>query len=277
MGYRQLHSFPDNDLMHIMKGFMDGGTFSVIEKSTKATGVKEIAKEFLIYGTLAEMFARQTGFNKGLGGSMHAFFTPFGIYPNNAIVGGSADIATGAALYKKVNQKDGLVVCNIGDGSIGCGPVYEAMNFAAMDQLTQLWDEKHKGGLPIVYNVFNNGYGMGGQTCGETMAYGEVARLGAGINPSEMHAERVDGYNPLAVIDAYKRKREIIEKKEGPVLLEVMTYRISGHSPSDASAYRSKEEVDMWLQADSIAAFAKELEDAGIAGSADTRSNKKTS
>ena len=274
-GLSAIAQLGDDDLMNIMKGFMDGKTFSVIEKTTKATGVKEIAKEFLLYGTLAEIFARETGFNKGLGGSMHAFFTPFGIYPNNAIVGGSADISTGAALYKKVNNKDGIVVCNIGDGSIGCGPVYEAMNFAAMDQLRMLWDNAHKGGLPIVYNVFNNSYGMGGQTCGETMAYEQVARLGAGINPEQMDAERVDGYNPLAVIDAYKRKRKIIDNRQGPVLLEVMTYRISGHSPSDASAYRSKEEIEMWREADSIQAFGAELKEAGVANDADIEAIEK--
>ena len=62
---------------------------------------------FCLYGALAEIFARENGFNKGLGGSMHAFFTPFGIYPNNAIVGGSGDISVGAALYKKINRKPG--------------------------------------------------------------------------------------------------------------------------------------------------------------------------
>ena len=107
------------------------------------------------------------------------------------------------------------MVCNIGDGSIGCGPVYEAMNFAAMDQFRLLWDEEHKGGLPIIFNIFNNFYGMGGQTCGETMAYSEVARLGAGVTPSQMHAERIDGFNPLAVIDAFRRKRRILENDEG--------------------------------------------------------------
>ena len=84
-----------------------------------------------------------------------AFFIPFGIYPNNAIVGGSADIAMGAALYKRVNCKDGMVIANIGDASLGCGPVWEAINMAAMDQYTQLWDEAHKGGLPIIFNFFN--------------------------------------------------------------------------------------------------------------------------
>lgn len=268
-GLSAIEQLPDEELMSIMKNFFGGETFAVVEKTTKATAVKDIAKEFLLYGTLAEVWARKTGFNRGLGGSMHAFFIPFGIFPNNAIVGGSADIATGAALYKRVNNKDGLVICNIGDGSIGCGPVYEAMNFSAMDQLKGLWDEKHNGGLPIIFNIFNNSYGMGGQTSGETMAYREVARLGAGVTPSQMHAERVDGYNPLAVIEAYKRKREIIENREGPVLLDVLTYRISGHSPSDASSYRSKEEIEMWREADSIVAFAKDLKASKIATAAE--------
>jgi 2-oxoisovalerate dehydrogenase E1 component len=100
---------------------------------------------------------------------------------------------------------------------------------------------------------------MGGQPRGETMGYDMVARIGAGVNPEMMHAERVDGYNPLAVIDAYRRKRQILEDKNGPVLLDVLTYRISGHSPSDASSYRSPEEIEAWKREDSIQAFGKQL------------------
>lgn len=219
----------------------------------------------MIYGTLAEIFARETGFNKGLGGSMHAFFTPFGVYPNNAIVGGSGDIAVGAALYKKVNRKPGLVVANIGDAAMGCGPVWEGITFAAMDQFRELWEGDMTGGLPVIINIVNNQYGMGGQTSGETMGYDIAARIGAGVNPDQMHAERVDGYNPLAVIDAYKRKRKIIEEKRGPVLLDVLTYRYSGHSPSDASSYRTKEEVEAWERQDCIATFGYQLIDADVA------------
>lgn len=102
---------------------------------------------------------------------------------------------------------------------------------------------------------------MGGQTCGETMGYGIAARIGAGVNAEQMHAERVDGYNPLAVIDAYKRKRKIIEEKKGPVLLDVLTYRYSGHSPSDASSYSTKEEVEAWEAQDCIASFGNRLRD----------------
>ena len=180
-------------------------------------------------------------------------------------MGGSADIAMGAALYKRVNCKDGMVIANIGDASLGCGPVWEAINMAAMDQYTQLWDEAHKGGLPIIFNFFNNQYGMGGQTCGETMAYNILARFGAGVNEDQMHAERVDGFNPLAVIDAYKRKKAIIEERRGPVLLDVLTYRFSGHSPSDASSYRTKEELAAWQEVDPLITYRAELVKAGIA------------
>ncbi|WP_088653173.1 alpha-ketoacid dehydrogenase subunit alpha/beta [Geofilum rhodophaeum] len=267
-GLSAIDKLADKELNHIMDTFFNGSTLEVVKKGFKGSA-KELGRRFLIYGTLAEIFARETGFNKGLGGSMHAFFTPFGVYPNNAIVGGSGDIAVGAALFKKVNRKPGLVVANIGDASMACGPVWEGITFAAMDQFAQLWEGDMKGGLPVIFNVMNNQYGMGGQTCGETMGYGMAARVGAGVNEDQMHAERVDGYNPLAVIDAYRRKRKVIEDKKGPVLLEVLTYRYSGHSPSDASSYRSKEEVEAWQSHDSIVGYGQQLVDAGVVGEKD--------
>jgi 2-oxoisovalerate dehydrogenase E1 component len=262
-GMAAIRQLSDDDLLKIMKEFDDGKVLAVVDDGSHAS-VRDLAIDFLLYGSLAEIFARVTGFNQGLGGSMHAFFTPFGIYPNNAIVGGSADIATGAALFKRVNKKGGLCIANIGDASMGCGPVWEAFGFASMDQYNQLWDEAHQGGLPIIFNVMNNFYGMGGQTAGETMAYGSVARIGAGVNPHAMHAERVDGYNPLAVADAIRRKREVLENGTGPVLLETLTYRISGHSPSDASSYRMKEEIEAWQKVDPILAYGEQLAKAKV-------------
>jgi 2-oxoisovalerate dehydrogenase E1 component len=267
-GMSAIHKLDDAQLMQIMQEFFDGAVLKVVQKDFNGT-TKELARRFLVYGTLAEIFARETGFNRGLGGSMHAFFTPFGVYPNNAIVGGSGGIAVGAALYKKVNRKKGMVVANIGDASMACGPVWEGINFAAMDQFKDLWEGDMNGGLPVIINIMNNQYGMGGQTCGETMGYNIAARIGAGVNADQMHAERVDGYNPLAVIDAYKRKRAVIEAKQGPVLLDVLTYRYSGHSPSDASSYRTKEEVEAWENQDCIASFGKQLIEAKAAKQAD--------
>jgi 2-oxoisovalerate dehydrogenase E1 component len=267
-GLSAIHRLPEKDLMQLMKDYFAGKVLAVVEKDFRGP-VRDLAVRFLLYGTLAEIFARENGFNKGLGGSMHAFFTPFGVYPNNAIVGGSGDISVGAALFKKVNNKPGIVVCNIGDASMACGPVWEGISFATMDQYTQLWEEAYRGGLPIIFNCMNNLYGMGGQTCGETMGYGIVARLGAGVNADMMHAERVDGYNPLAVIDAFKRKKKILLDRKGPVLLDTLTYRFSGHSPSDASSYRSKEEVEAWQQVDSIVQYAYDIVQAGVTKQSD--------
>ena len=264
-GLSAIHKLDEDTLYSIMKNYFGGSALKVVEKGFTGT-VRELAVHFLLYGALAEIFARENGFNKGLGGSMHAFFTPFGIYPNNAIVGGSGDISVGAALYKKINRKPGIVVCNIGDASMGCGPVWEGITFATMDQYRTLWEGDHNGGLPLIFNFMNNLYGMGGQTMGETMGYGILARIGAGINPEMMHAERIDGYNPLAVIDAFRRKTEIIRDKKGPVLLDTLTYRISGHSPSDSSSYRSKEEIEAWQKDDSIVTYGKSLVDCGITG-----------
>lgn len=263
-GLSAIHQLNENSLMKIMKDYFNGAALKVVEKYNR-NDVKDLAIDFLLYGALAEIFSRENGFNKGLGGSMHAFFPPFGVYPNNAIVGGSGDISVGAALYKKVNKKPGIVVANIGDASIGCGPVWEGISFAAMDQFRTLWEGEFKGGLPILFNFMNNQYGMGGQTHGETMGYKLLARVGAGVNPEMMHSERVDGYNPLAVIDAFRRKKIILEEKKGPVLLDTLTYRISGHSPSDASSYRSKDEIEAWKRADAIDEYALGLIEAKVA------------
>ena len=267
-GLAVINKWEDNQLMDVMKGYWDGATLKPVEKGHKGS-VNDLAIDFLLYGTLAEIFARENGFNKGLGGSMHAFFTPFGVYPNNAIVGGSGDIAVGGALYKKVNQKPGIVIANIGDASMGCGPVWEGMVFSSMDQFRLLWEGEYQGGLPIIFNFMNNQYGMGGQTKGETMGYDVLARVGAAFAPHQMHAERIDGYNPLAVIDAYRRKKHILVEKKGPVLLDTLTYRYSGHSPSDASSYRTKEEVEAWQNMDSIVDYGKSLVKAGVCAQAD--------
>ena len=263
-GLSSIYKLSNEELLKIMEDFLGGKTLAAVRKFADTDDVKELAIRFLLYGTVAEIFARETGFHHGMGGSMHAFFLPFGIYPNNAIVGGSGPVATGAALYKKINEKNGMVICNIGDASLGCGPVLESLNFAAMDQFRTLWEDEKKSALPIIFNVFNNSYGMGGQTRGETMAYDMLARVGAGVTPSQMHAERVDGWNPLAVIDAYRRKRELIKNGEGPVLLDVITYRLVGHSTSDQNAYRSKEEIADWQSYDPIVTFRKALVEAGV-------------
>ncbi len=271
-GLSSINKLDDDELYDIMKEFLGGNILSVVEKENHTGDIKDLAMDFLLYGALAEIFARTTGFNRGLGGSMHAFFIPFGIFPNNAIVGGAAPVALGAALYKRSCHKKGIVIANSGDGALGRGPVLEALNMSNMDQITKLWgmDGKYDdGGMPILFNVFNNFYGMGGQTRGETMGFDIPARLGAGFAPEMMHAEKVNGYNPLAVIEATTRKKELLLAGKGPALLEVATYRVSGHSPSDSSTYRSAEEIEEWKNACPIAAYREKMVKGKIATNAE--------
>ncbi|MCL4301512.1 MAG: dehydrogenase [Anaerolineae bacterium] len=265
--FSAIEKLSEAKLTTIMESYMGGATLRVVEPFSRGD-VKSLAINYTLYGTLAEIFGREYGFNKGMGGSMHAFFPPFGVMPNNAIVGGSGDIAVGGALFKRVNRKPGIVIANIGDASMGCGPVWEGMMFAAMDQYRTLWPEEIGGAPPMLFNFMNNFYGMGGQPKGETMGFDILARVGLGVNPEAMHAERVDGYNPLAVADAIERKRKILEAGRGPVLLDTVTYRFSGHSPSDASSYRDKTEVDLWRQHDALVNYRQYLLENGHADEA---------
>jgi 2-oxoisovalerate dehydrogenase E1 component len=271
--FSAVHKLSENEIEKIMSSYLGGKTLRAIEHTRKGDA-KEFALEYVLYGTMSEIFAKETGFNMGLGGSMHTFFAPFGSMPNNAIVGGSSDIATGAALFKRINRKPGIVISNVGDGASATGPTWEAIMLAAMEQYNTLWDKKIGGAPPILYNFINNFYGMGGQTFGETMGFGILARIGAGVNEDAMHSERIDGSNPLAVADAIDRKRKILEEGRGPVLLDTITYRYSGHSPSDASSYRTKEELKLWQQQDPINIYADYLIDNNIISPADFESTQ---
>lgn len=95
-------------------------------------------------------------------------------------------------MYKRTSG-EGISVSITGDGSTGCGQVWEAMNFASMAQLESLWQDTDSKGLPVLFFFNNNFYAMGGQTMGETMAWDRLSRIAAGINAHAMHAETVDG------------------------------------------------------------------------------------
>lgn len=251
-------------LTAIMETHRDGQLLRAVEKHIPSPSATSLAENFLLFGLLAEIFMKANGFNGGMGGSMHAFFTPFGAYPNNAIVGASAGIATGAALRKKLAGGGSIAVALSGDGSTGCGPVFEAMNFAAMAQYRTLWTDARKGGLPVLFCFNNNFYAMGGQTIGETMGWDRLARIGAAINPEAMHAETVDGANPLAVADAVSRKRQLLLQGQGPALLDIECYRSTGHSTTDANVYRSREELAAWEAHDPIASYGSKLVESGV-------------
>ena len=140
-GRSAIAQLPEAALQRIMESHRGGTLLRMVEAQLPATAVTSTAENFLLLGLLAEIFMKADGFNGGMGGSMHAFFTPFGAYPHNAIVGASAGIATGAALRKKLANEASITVSMSGDGSTGCGPVFEAMNFAAMAQYDTLWTD----------------------------------------------------------------------------------------------------------------------------------------
>lgn len=263
-GLSAVVKLPEADLRAVMETYRGGALLRTVETAIGASGTVELGESFLLFGLLAEIFMRSNGFNGGMGGSMHAFFPPFGAYPNNAIVGASAGIATGAALARKLRGDGAITVATIGDGSTGCGPVWEAMNFSTMAQYRTLWDVEPKGGLPVLFFFNNNFYAMGGQTAGETMGWDRLSRIAAAMNVDAMYAETVDGANPLAVADAVARKRAVLAAGNGPALLDVECYRVSGHSATDANVYRSKEEMEAWAAHDPIALFSASLTQSGV-------------
>jgi 2-oxoisovalerate dehydrogenase E1 component len=225
----------------------------------------ELARSEHIYRTVAELFGKEDGYCRGRGGGMHIADFSSGHLGANAIVGGSVGIATGAALSCRYRETDGLVVCFAGDGAYCNGIVLESLNFGAMDQFTnQLADRPY--GLPIIYVIVNNQYGMTGQQRGEVTGTDFLARRAAAYNEEAMHAEVVNGMDVLAVRDSVRRAAELVRRGRGPVLRELVCYRYQGHSLSDPrTEYRAKEEEKAWRELDPIGALRRQIIRAGIA------------
>ncbi len=147
----------------------------------------------MLYGTLAEIFARQGGLQPGPGRLDARLLRPLRQHAQQRHRRRLGRLSPmGSALFKRINRKPGIVIANIGDASMGCGPVWEAMMFAAMDQYRQLWPGGSAATPPILFNFFNNFYGMGGQTDGETMGY-EHAGPRRRRRESRRHARRAGG------------------------------------------------------------------------------------
>ena len=229
----------------------------------------ELLEEVLedhVYRTIAELFGKEDGYCKGRGGGMHIADFRIGHLGANAIVGGGVPIATGAAMALRYQRSDAVVCCFAGDGAYANGVVLEALNWAAQVQWTNHLAKDHKFGLPIIFLVQNNQYGMTGRAEDEVMGVKNLARRAAGFADNNMHAEIVNGMDVLAVRDAVGRAAELCRKGQGPVLLEVNTYRYYGHSLGDPRMeYRTKEEEAAWRAIDAIESFKKQLLDAKAA------------
>ena len=198
---------------------------------------------------MAELTGRQSGISKGKGGSMHMFSVEHAFYGGHGIVGAQVPLGAGLAFAHKYREDGGVTLAYFGDGAANQGQVYETFNMAS------LWK------LPIVFVVENNGYAMGTAVkrgSAETHFY----RRGTGFRIPGMD---VNGMDVLEVRQAAEIAIEYVRAGNGPVLMELNTYRYRGHSMSDPAKYRSREEVqEMREKRDPIDHAKNELMEMGV-------------
>lgn len=196
---------------------------------------------------MAELLAKETGYCRGRGGSMHIADVETGNLGANGIVGGGIPIAAGAALGLRLQGKDAVVVSFFGDGATNEGAFHEGLNLAAV------WD------LPVVFVCENNKYGMSMSTEFST----RVENLAVRATAYGIAGVSVDGNDVQAVYEAATEAMERARSGGGPTLLEAVTYRWKGHSKSDKNLYRTREEIAEWRERDPIAAFLAKVHDSG--------------
>ena len=234
----------------------------------------EAVMEDHVYRTICELFGKEDGYGKGRGGGMHIADFRVGHLGANAIVGGGIPIATGAAMTTRIDvdeaKRGKVVVAFAGDGAYANGVVLESLNWAAQDQFTNKKFSSINFGLPIIFAVINNHFGMTGRADEEVTGIDTLARRAAGFDNENMHAEVVNGMDPMAVRDAISRAKKLCSEGKGPVLLEFNTYRYYGHSLSDPrNEYRTKEEEARWKEVDPVPSFRKRLVEEGVATEAE--------
>jgi len=197
---------------------------------------------------MAELFGKETGVSKGRGGSMHLFDVEARFMGGYAIVGGQLPLATGAGLAIAHKGLDEVVVCQMGDATTNIGAWHESLNIA------QLWK------LPVIFLIVNNQFGMG-TSVEKGSAVPELYKKACAF---DMHAERVDGNDLLAVRDATLRAVELARTEKLPSVLETVSFRHRGHSVVDPDRYRPREYVEQGRSRDPIPAFGRALLEAEL-------------
>jgi pyruvate dehydrogenase E1 component alpha subunit len=196
---------------------------------------------------MAEMFGKVDGCSRGRGGSMHLFDVSRRFYGGNAIVGGGLPVAVGLALADKLAGRKRVTACFFGEGAVAEGEFHESMNLAA------IWD------LPVLFCCENNLYAMGTALERSESETDLVLKASAYKIP----AWPVDGMDVLAVEEAARDAVESVRHGDGPMFLELRTYRYRAHSMYDPELYRDKAEVEQWKERDPIATFVARMTEAG--------------
>jgi pyruvate dehydrogenase E1 component alpha subunit len=212
-----------------------------------------IAKGADLERMMAELLAKETGYCRGRGGSMHIADVATGNLGANGIVAGGIPIAAGAGLAYRLQGIDRVVVSFFGDGASNEGAFHEAVNLAA------IWK------LPVVFLCENNKYGMSFST-EKSMAVESIAERGAAYG---VPGVTVDGNDVEAVHEAVTTAVTRARAGEGPTLVEALTYRWKGHSKSDKNLYRTREEISDWRDKDPIGRFEALVVDRQVLTAAD--------
>jgi pyruvate dehydrogenase E1 component alpha subunit len=192
---------------------------------------------------MAELLGKSTGYCKGKGGSMHIADLERGNLGANGVVGGGIPIAVGAALTTKMKNIDRIVLCFFGDGAVNQGVFHESLNLAS------IWK------LPMIFLCENNQYGMS-MSVSKHVNIKDIAIRASSYG---MIGKTVNGNDVIEVYTAVLEAKEYV-KENGPVLIVANTYRITGHSKSDANVYRTKEEINEWKKKCPLKAMRKYLE-----------------
>ncbi|MEO7300032.1 MAG: thiamine pyrophosphate-dependent dehydrogenase E1 component subunit alpha [Verrucomicrobiota bacterium] len=208
-----------------------------------------LAKGLSAQEMLDELFGASTGCCKGKGGSMHMGNMSKGMVPSIAIVGGGIPLAAGMALAFKMQKSKRVAACFFGDGAVAEGAFHEGVNMAA------IWK------LPVVFVCENNLYGASTRV-DKVMINTKISDRAASYG---FRGETVDGNDVLAVFEATQKAVAECRDGSGPVLLELLTYRRTGHSRRDPCHYQGKDEREQWFIQDPIDRFAKVLTENQIA------------